>query len=390
MPIKHPTNVFSQASAHSPVNLEHEEKIILDLFRQQRWQEAEHASRFLTTRAPAHGFGWKALGLVLSIQGRKQEALPAMQQAAKLLPNDAEAFNNLAALFIELGQLKHAEACLQHSLGLSPNALAILDKLIEILQGQDRQAELLPLLERKLALTPEDDGLRHQVAMLSGQQTDAAPATYVQHLFNEYAEQFDDHLQNTLAYKAPTELVELMSGLIDSRETLRVLDLGCGTGLVAQALQPRRVEITGVDLSEKMLEKARARNLYARLYNEDVLARMKAEPNACQDIITSADVFIYVGKLDEVVAQAARLLVSGGVFAFSVEDLTKMSSAASQADLDRGYRLESSGRYSHAPAYLERLADLHGFTISAHKATALRRDKSGEILGLLSVWQKQT
>ena len=40
-----------------------------------------------------------------------------------------------------------------------------------------------------------------------------------------------------------------------------LLDLGCGTGLLAQLLQDRGFAVTGVDLSEEMLRLARARSL---------------------------------------------------------------------------------------------------------------------------------
>ena len=131
--------------------------------------EAEQAARTLTQRAPQHGFGWKALGLILSRLDRKNEALPAMQQAAKLLPRDAEAFNNLGALFEEFHRLDLAQSCYQHASEVNASFEAALDNLIRLVEKQDRPQELLPLLKRKLkaalawcerinALTPEQRG----------------------------------------------------------------------------------------------------------------------------------------------------------------------------------------------------------------------------------------
>jgi predicted TPR repeat methyltransferase len=383
-----PPHVFSRERTVRPVSIEKEERTIIGLLEQGRLLEAERMARDLIARAPVYGFGWKAHGLILSLMGRKQEALPLMQQAAKLLPMDPEAFINLAALFMEFKQWTHAEACLQHAMKLAPNNARIQDMLIEALRNLDRPSDLLPLLERKLALTPEDDGLRHQVAMLSGQQTEAAPATYVKHLFDDYADTFEEHLCQTLAYETPWQLTAMLPDGLKAGQHPNVLDLGCGTGLMAQALAMPCARITGVDLSSKMLDKARAKGLYQELCQADVPTYLRQASQASFDIIFSADVFVYLGQLDEVFQEVARLLVTGGVFAFSVEDLRLSRPAPGPQDLERGYRLLPSGRYAHAEAYVSRLALESGLSRLSMQSLKLRRDSAGDIQGLLFVFQR--
>ena len=71
--------------------------------------------------------------------------------------------------------------------------------------------------------------------------------------------------------------------------------------------------------------------------------------------------FIYVGKLADVVREAARLLRVGGALVFSVEAIEKTPSDATGAELPRDYRLLASGRYAHSADYLRQLARDNGF-----------------------------
>ncbi|WP_295578778.1 class I SAM-dependent methyltransferase [uncultured Oscillibacter sp.] len=95
----------------------------------------------------------------------------------------------------------------------------------------------------------------------------------------------------------------------------RVLDLGCGTGaLLAQVLSedPGR-RVTGLDLSEKMLEQARA-----RLGDRAELVRGDSEhlpfPDRSFDIVYCCDSFHHYPNPRTVVEEVGRVLEFGGVF----------------------------------------------------------------------------
>jgi len=111
-----------------------------------------------------------------------------------------------------------------------------------------------------------------------------------------------------------------------------VLDLGCGTGLVGEVIAIHARELVGVDLSAKMLERARERNCYTRLLRSDLLAALDAEPACHHDVVTAGDVFIYVGNLDRVMASIRRVIRTGGVFAFTVEAAEDDGPAPGAAD----------------------------------------------------------
>lgn len=99
-----------------------------------------------------------------------------------------------------------------------------------------------------------------------------------------------------------------------------VLDLGCGFGWFCRwAREHGAAEIMGMDLSEKMLDRARATTAdpaiaYARADMEEVTLRA-----AAYDLVYSSLAFHYVKDLDRLWAEVFRSLRPGGAFVFSVE-----------------------------------------------------------------------
>ncbi len=98
----------SSLSKNKEPNLQ-EMNTLINLFNQGRFSEAEPLAKTMTTRYPQHGFGWKALGVILKHLNQHKEALPPIKMAAQLSPNDAEAQNNLGNALQELGQFDDAK-----------------------------------------------------------------------------------------------------------------------------------------------------------------------------------------------------------------------------------------------------------------------------------------
>ena len=68
------------------------------------------------------------------------------------------------------------------------------------------------------------------------------------------------------------------------------------------ALGARVATLTGVDIAPAMLALARRKGVYARLVESGIDAFLAAEPADSADLCVAADVFIYVGALDPVLA----------------------------------------------------------------------------------------
>ena len=148
------------------------------------------------------------------------------------------------------------------------------------------------------------------------------------------------------------------------------IDLGCGTGLMGVALDARVATLTGVDLAPAMLALARRKGVYARLVEAGIDAFLAGEPSGSADLCVAADVFIYFGPIETVLAGLARVLRPGGRAAFTV-----------QSHDGDGVVLGADGRYAHADAYLAAAAEAAGFTDLAIRRASVRRERGLDVPG---------
>ena len=110
---------------------------------------------------------------------------------------------------------------------------------------------------------------------------------------------------------------------IDERAALagkRVLDVGCGGGILAEAMAARGARVTGIDLSEKSLRVAELHRLEsgADVTYEPTLAEAFAEAHPGEfDVVTCMELLEHVPEPSSVVAACARLARPGGQVFFS-------------------------------------------------------------------------
>jgi predicted TPR repeat methyltransferase len=197
-----------------------------------------------------------------------------------------------------------------------------------------------------------------------------APKQLVTQLFDQCADRFDEILVGALKYQAPDLLLEMIERLVSSRN-LDILDLGCGTGLVGSRARSLAGTLTGVDLSSRMIELARKREVYDKLVCGGLIEFLRTQIGNF-DLAVAADVFIYIGDLSAVFAGVRGALRPGGFFAFSVE-------ASEQQD----YVLGSNLRYAQSTGYLRRLANDHGFALEAIEPAIIRRQDETDVPGHL-------
>ena len=206
--------------------------------------------------------------------------------------------------------------------------------------------------EEVLAIDPDDHGgaAVRIAAMGRGETPPKAPDAYVETLFDQHAEAFEDILVEQLGYAVPMMVRQRLQTL-HLGPFKRLLDLGCGTGLTGEALRDMADDITGIDISENMVEIAHEKDLYETLYvaeAEDFLEDNDDEPF---DIITATDVLPYLGALEPLFFGAAENLNAGGLLIFSSETLPEDTLAG------RPYMVGRHQRFAHAETYVrERLA----------------------------------
>ncbi|MDH5579903.1 MAG: bifunctional 2-polyprenyl-6-hydroxyphenol methylase/3-demethylubiquinol 3-O-methyltransferase UbiG [Betaproteobacteria bacterium] len=105
-----------------------------------------------------------------------------------------------------------------------------------------------------------------------------------------------------------------------SLEGKDVLDVGCGGGILAEAMAQRGARVTGIDLAEKPLRVAQLHRLESRLEVDYQLASAEdfaASHAAGFDVLTCMELLEHVPDPASAVAACARLLRPGGSAFFS-------------------------------------------------------------------------
>ena len=126
---------------------------LLALFNAGRYADLEDLARSLIARYPDFGFAWKALSSSLQLQGK--EALAALQKAAELLPDDADAHNNLGYVLNAIGQCDDAVASYRRALAIKPDYAEVHSNLSIAQQALGRLDEAVFSCRRALEFKPD-------------------------------------------------------------------------------------------------------------------------------------------------------------------------------------------------------------------------------------------
>lgn len=329
------------------------------------------------------------LGDALREQGKLSEAARCYRAALEYAPNLAEAHYGLGVTLLERSDSQNATVFFKNALGLKPDLVPAHNALGFALLVSGKPADALTCFQKTISFEPDNGMALHLIASLTGSNPERAPNQYIEKLFDGFANTFDSHLQH-LKYETPQKLIALITQISEPAPgKWNVLDLGCGTGLVGLLIALYTRQLVGVDLSAKMLEKARARNLYHRLEQSDLIAMMNNETDSTYDLVIASDTFVYLGKLDDVVRETKRLLCPGGLFAFSVEALEALPGADSNQHTQQKYQLQTSPscRYAHSSKYLTSLAADNDFKIHQIKMEHIRMSCGKSVNGYLVIME---
>lgn len=314
-------------------------------------------------------------GLALHRLGQPQAALASFQRLVQRAPQQPEAWFHLAQTLQLLDEPADAVAAYDRCLALAPGHGPAWRQRGGALQDLGRRADAQASFEQALAAGDQPELDRWHLALLRGEAPPQPPRAYVERLFDDYAAGFDRHLVDTLGYRAPEHLLQLLVAH-GRRDLAAVLDLGCGTGLCGPLLKPllRSPDgrLTGLDLSANMLQQAARRGVYDELLQADLVQHLQTTAQR-HDLVVAADVFIYLGDLSAVLAGVRRVLQPGGLLAFSVEP----ADAPGQA-----WQLRDTQRYAHGTQALQAQAAAHGLHTRVLEHGVLRQDQGGDLHGV--------
>lgn len=325
---------------------------------------------------PGLAEAWLARGNILTDLRRYDAAFDAYDKALSADPDLAPAWLGRGNAFTALK--RYDEALAAYDKALSINA-GLADAwrwrgVVKLVNGNVTGGQ--SDCQQAIALGADRDIVQFDLARYGATKTPGSPPPQiVEELFDNYASYFDAHLA-ALKYDVPAKLTDLILRHT-TRKQLDILDLGCGTGLLGAKLKPLANTLIGVDLSRQMLDKAKERAIYDELVCDDIVKFTCADERR-YDLVTSTDVFIYVGDLSAIFTAVASRLNDNGLFAFSVES----------TDGD-GYELKDTGRYQHSRDYLERLARDAGLKTDVLAVDTIREEGPRQLPGLLVIMSRR-
>jgi len=283
---------------------------------------------------------------------RYENAIIHYQALLEHQPDNVEANFNIAVAFMSLGQFVQAKQHYQRVLAIEPKHVDVLSNLGAIYLREQQRDQAISCFQAVLALQPTHTMAKYMLAVICDPQSvKTAPTDYISNLFDRYALYYEKHLLETLKYAIPEQLVEFIIKVSNLKpDKWRVLDLGCGTGLAGSAMKKFAAHLTGVDVSEKMLNIAREKTIYNELIHEDC-QQMLDKGTEKYELIVAADVFAYLGDLTAIFSLCQNRLTRNGLFAFSIETGSDHVS----------FELQTTARFSHSKNYINTLAMQAGF-----------------------------
>lgn len=336
----------AQAIEDDPTNLNYYMNLASAMERSGNFASAEEIYRSVMSRAPDRPDAYMALSELLSRSSDLAGAAAILEEAAANGAGYPELFANLGNAYVGLGNQEAASRAYRRGLEIDPN------------HGY----------------------LSHMSAVVSGGKTERANPDYVAHLFDGYARNFETHLIRGLSYRVPgllrNELIRFRPDADPGRSNaakLRILDLGCGTGLMGVMTYDVASLLKGIDISPNMIAEARAKSIYHELVVGDLVSVMAADSSQ-YDVVVGGDVFCYFGDLQPVVSTARERLVPGGLLLFSVE----RSQGAP-------YQLHATGRFGHSGDYLVRTVTGAGMSLVTMRAEVIRTNANAQVSGFVVV-----
>lgn len=280
------------------------------------------------------------------------------------------------------GDLPAAADLLEQALELAPNFTSAWFTLGEIRQQLGERDKAIAAFREARRSDPDDQhGAGLHLIRLGDERLSEMPKAYVQALFDQYAPRFEDVLINDLGYRAPSLIFKavLAARVAAKKPALfkRAIDLGCGTGLAAAALARQVDQFVGIDLSPGMIKEARATGLYAELEVADMIDGLRGKNDASANLVVAADAFVYLSDLAPLLIEAMRVLVSGGVLAFTLE--THDGS---------GIVLGAGLRYAHSAEYVRGAIAKAGFKLLTLEPASPRIENNEPVRGLVVVAEK--
>jgi demethylmenaquinone methyltransferase / 2-methoxy-6-polyprenyl-1,4-benzoquinol methylase len=133
---------------------------------------------------------------------------------------------------------------------------------------------------------------------------------YVRRLFHTIADRYD-FITVLLSFGLDRRWKQRLVALSGASDGMRALDLACGTGDIALALAERGARVTGLDITLRMLQLARAKPGRAAFLAGDMTSL--PFPDQSFDLVTTGYGIRNVPRIEPAIAEIHRVLRPGGL-----------------------------------------------------------------------------
>ena len=338
-------------------------------FKYEKYEKAKEYFLEALNLNPSDNISMSNLGICLYRLGDTENAITSLNKSLDIEPNYISALNNLAVIYMDLEKHQEGLSLIEKVISLDKNNY-LANKNAGLLYTKLEDFEKAKIfLENVLNYNKGDDELNFIYDSVNNKTPKNAPLDYVESLFNNYAKNFEKSLTKELDYKFPKKMCEFVIDYNDTPNTFdNAIDLGCGTGLSGEVFRDYVDFFTGVDLSNNMLEIAKKKKIYDELLTGDICNILEKSTKK-YNLFIIADVFIYIGELQDVFSKIKNRSEEGAIIIFSTEHLE-----------EGDYKLIKQ-RYRHSKSYIEKILKQNNFNLINFKTENLRKDKDSYITG---------
>jgi len=190
----------------------------------------------------------------------------------------------------------------------------------------------------------------------------------------------------------PTDYLrfEIILSLAGTRK--KILDLGCGSGLLAKKLKSRKNDVVGLDISPQAIKRAKKRGLQAFVCNLEI-ERWPVKKN-CFDVVVASEVIEHILDTDKFLKNIRRVLKAKGSLILTTPNTASLGRRlflllGKNPYLEASFHPQRAGHVRYfTKDSLFILLRKHGFKIKNFTSSAVVFSQSGKIFStwLAKIW----
>lgn len=307
-------------------------------------------------------------------RGKFEEAVDAYGTILEQNPNDKDSLYNLGCCLMDLGADSKAISLFVKVLDIAADQTSALNNIACIYHRNGEYDQAKIYYTRLLEIEPEHKIAKHLLASVQGDSSQNPPDQYIKKIFDNYSSRYEKNMVKDLEYSVPPTMRNIFDQLVKpQKNSLKTLDLGCGTGLCGEAFYGIYSNLVGVDLSRNMIKQASEKKIYSSLYVNEISKYI----DSCDEhfkLILAADVLIYFGDLKPFFIKLTQIALPGTYLCFSTEKST-----------DQDFILRSSGRFAHGFEFVNQVCTQTGWKILKAEPAKLRKERFNWIEGMIYI-----